>query len=214
MSQIIAGEESSKPTAPSVNTRKLYPKSDGWYQLTSGDVESKLEGATSLDELSDVDVTSPVEGNFLVYNSSTSKFENSTPNAVIFGCSFTEVSTTTQQTNGTTTFQNYLTLNASACVVGGKYRIGAFIDASMSSTSDNFEARLQVQEGSGTPVTLGIFQEEFKEAGTDARHPRCGFFYYTVTSDANLTVTMDFRPENATETAFANAGSLEFWRVS
>ena len=44
MGDITVAVQGATPSSPSTNFRRLYPKSDGWYDLDEGGVESPLGG--------------------------------------------------------------------------------------------------------------------------------------------------------------------------
>jgi len=148
-----------------------------------------------------------------VYNAETENWENGNPNATVFGSSFYETSDDTFASNGSSAWQEYLSLSALQDASGAKYRIGVFVVWGISSTSDDFEARLQVTEN-GSTITVGILAQEAKDDGTDQKIASSGFFYYTSTTSGTLKIDMDFRPESDDETAYVHYAGIEFWRVS
>lgn len=68
MAKIILNEEGTS------NIRKLYPKSDGWYQEDNAGNITKLQGASVIGDLSDVDTTDILDGQVLMYDDNFGKF--------------------------------------------------------------------------------------------------------------------------------------------
>ena len=56
-------------------------------EKNSSGVETKLTGATNINDLLDVDIDTPVDDQFLKYNSTSSKWENGNTQGSVFGCS-------------------------------------------------------------------------------------------------------------------------------
>lgn len=70
---VVQKELSTTPATPASGQRKIYPKSDGWYDLNDVGTETKLGsgiGAASIDDLTDVDTStvSPTDGQALVWD--------------------------------------------------------------------------------------------------------------------------------------------------
>lgn len=76
MSKLIMTEQATAPDTPASGKRIVYAKADGWYQKDDTGTEVKLTGATQLNELLDVDITSLADGELLVYNSTSGEWEN------------------------------------------------------------------------------------------------------------------------------------------
>lgn len=75
MPKISTPELISNPIAPAVGYRTLYSKADGWYEIDSSGVVSKLD-ALLISELNDVTITgSQINGMVLAWNATGSKWE-------------------------------------------------------------------------------------------------------------------------------------------
>ena len=207
MSLLLMNERSTAPDAPSSGKRFIYPKSDGWYQKDAAGNEIKITGATNIDELLDVDITTPANGDLLIYNSSTSKWENIQTDATVHGCSMTHDERMEYDTNSTSDYKDYLEIEPSACVTGKDYRIGVTACWNMSNASRNIQMQLEVDGNQ-----IGLLELETKDTGADIRNWTSSFFYFPA-SAASHTLTLSYRPENSSDTARMYYAGLEWWRT-
>lgn len=213
MGKIRLDEELATPDTPPAGKRIIYAKSDGFYELDSAGNEKKIAGATSLDELTDVTITgTPVDSANIRYNATSGQWENALFTSDIFGCSFAETSNAVFDSNGSSSYENHSTLVASQCEAGKKYRIGVFAIWNSSTTSNDVEIQITVDEGSGE-VQLGRLKVEAKEAGTDNEVPDAGFFYYTPSTSGDVTLRINYRMQDGTGTAYMFYSAIEWWRV-
>lgn len=208
-------ENASKPSSPSSGKRKIYPKSDGWYELKSDGTETKIAGATTLNDLTDVTILStPTKGQVLIYDADDSgTWVPAQTNGFVFGCSFTEASRADFTSTNSTSYVNYLTEVAGTCESNKRYRVGVFVTMNGSSTGRDSYAEVTIQEGTGTPVQAGELRVEPKEAGTDNEVPHSGFFYYTPTTSDTITLRINFKSENSDASAYMFYAGLEWWRA-
>jgi len=173
------------------------------------DMETKADNALSPSG-------TPVDGDLAVYNGTTSQWEATKRTAHVFGCSATEEHDDTFASNSSTsTYQTYLEHTSVVCEANKKYRIGVFIVWAMNTSSTNFHAQIQIDEGSGyTPV--GELIQEAKDAGSDQKIVSSGFFYFTPTG-TSIDLRLQFKPDigggGGTKTAYVHYGGLEWWRA-
>jgi hypothetical protein len=211
MGKIQMDELLSAPANPASGKRLIYPKSDGWYQKDAAGNETKLEGASQLNDLTDLNLTSPSEGEYLKYTSG--EWVNVIDNGDIFGDNFKENFRDEFDSNSSSSFEEYLRLEDAACVVGRKIRIGVFVIWAMSSTSSDYEADLYVEESGQSPVKVGELRQEAQDSGTDQKISSSGFFYYTPSVSTQLDIYIEYRSEGGNATAYTWYAGIETWRV-
>jgi len=172
------------------------------------DLNNKPTLVTSLNGLSDVDLTGLADGDYLRYNQTAGVFEVEGAVSGNFGAQFEYLTDDTQDSNGSSTYETYLT-GTMYFDAGSTYRIGAGSVIAMSTTGSDWEGLLNID---GT--TIGFMTEELKDAGTDQGMPRYMPFLYAPTTSGNKTVRLRYRPENGNGTAYIFYGIIEKWRVS
>jgi hypothetical protein len=213
MSLILMNQRSSAPSNPASGKQFIYPKTDGfWYSKTPNGIETKITGATSFSDLLDVDISTPEDGDIMIYNAANSQWENGKNTAYVFGCGAEEASSNVAASNSTNTYQTYLELTTTPCAVDKKHRVGAFIIWAMSATNKNFDAIFTAQQGSGPEVTVGEMLVRSSVSGSQYRTPSSGFFYYTPTTGDPVVLRLKYRVNGAT--AYLYYAGLEWWRTS
>jgi len=139
-----------------------------------------------------------------------------TINGGIFGQGFQHQEKTTTQTTTSNSFQNYTTLTTPA-LNAGTYRIGWMYVWRLSSTSQDFNARLQVDNIINliNPGDSGNAQhaQEPKDAASNQRQVTAGFRYVSLSSGVHF-VDLDFKSSIAGITAYMFHGVIDIWRVA
>ena len=88
----------------------------------------------------------------------------------------------------------------------GRYRIGWYYEFAHSSSSQDFRARVQLDDS----IDLMEHLQELKDAGTDQSNMGCGFSYQDLIA-GDHTIDLDYWAENGT--AYIKNAKLEIWRV-
>jgi len=99
-----------------------------------------------------------------------------------------------------------LTLQCNDCPAG-RYRIGWYYQFAFSSISDDFRARIQVDNS----TDLIYHSQELKDAGTDQSYIGCGFAYINL-EEGNHFIDLDYWSEDG-DTSYISNARLEIWRV-
>lgn len=198
-------ELSVAPDSPTSGKRLIYPKSDGWYGKNAAGVEQKITGADTLGDLTDVNLTSIADGQILEYDSTDSEFKNVNPPN--FGKEFDYVNSYVSDSNGTTTYETYLT-KSMYFAANYEYLLNVGVSLAMSSSSYDWEGIITID---GTPI--GTMQEELKDPGQDQNVARSMHFVYSPTTTGNKAVVLGYRPENTSATAYINYGIITKWRI-
>ena len=128
--------------------------------------------------------------------------------ANVFGTEFQEISSLGLSSTTSTTFQDKIDWTTASLPIG-KYRLGWTYAWSFSSTGDDFEGRIQLN---GTDIMLHA--QEPKDSGTDQLHRHSGFEYFDVTTAGTQDINLQYRTDDAADTAFIQRARLELWRVS
>jgi len=127
--------------------------------------------------------------------------------ASVFGQNADHAESDGESSTTSTSFQNKLNLTTDTLPVG-KYRIGWNYEWNLNSLSDDFEARVQVNN------TTDIMEhvQEPKDSGSDQWSNKGGFGVYDLTSEGVLSIDLDYRSPSA-DTAKIRRARLEIWRV-
>lgn len=174
-------------------------------QLTLDD-NTVLTTASNLDDVSDVSASSPSTDDYLKWNGSA--WVPASVGGGIFGSEFQQASSDTQSTTTSTTFQQKLRLTTGT-LPSGTYRIAWYYEYHISSTTYDFEGRVQI----GDSTTIHEIREEAQDAGTDQWEPCGGFYYHT--GSGVLNIDLDYCRSSASGgTAYIRKARLEIWRVS
>lgn len=183
------------------------------YKDSSGNVGNVgTSGISELNDLSDATTTGGETGDFLIRNASGNYVTGKTT-ASVFGCGADEISRNELDSNSSATFEEYLRLEAVACELNKKYRIGVFVIWAMSSNSNDYEADLYVQENGQTAQKIGELRQEAQDPGQDQKISSAGFFYYTPTASTDFDVWIEYRPEGGNGTAYTWYAGIEAWRT-
>ena len=80
LTSLLFAEQASTPTTPGTGLVRGYFKSDGYYFVDDAGTETKVGGATTLDGLSDVDVSTvaPTDGQALLFDDSDATWKPGT----------------------------------------------------------------------------------------------------------------------------------------
>jgi hypothetical protein len=132
----------------------------------------------------------------------------------VFGTEYQFATNNTEASTGSTTFQNYLTLTTPV-IPAGTYRIGWFAVTRKSAASNDYSARVQIDDSIDLidPANGGQIQVEHKDPGTNQRVPYSGFGEVTFATAGSHTIDYDYR-EQSGGTSFTYQVNLEIWRVS
>ena len=125
----------------------------------------------------------------------------------VFGSEYAEAESLGESSTGSATFQNKVSL-VTGVVPAGRYRVGYSYRWRHSSTSGDFNARI---EENNTTERM-YHQQEPQDSGTNQAH-RVGGFFNTTLTNASHQFDLDFR-EQSGGTAFISEARLEFWRIS
>lgn len=149
---------------------------------------------------------SPTSDSLVAINQTTGEFKyESFP---VFGQNFQEASDLTLSQTTSTSFQQKLRMTTSSLPVG-KYRIGFVYTWQYGLASNDFKARIQVNDTD----TIMEHQEEPKDQYSNQIVYNSGFIYYTVSSAQSLNIDLDYCGNSGNTASIANA-RLEIWRVS
>jgi hypothetical protein len=97
-----------------------------------------------------------------------------------------------------------------ASLPAGTYRIGFWYQFAHSSTSNNFESRIQVDD----TTEILTHTQEVKDSNSAQRNTVAGFDYVTFLSSGTHNIDVDYRAGSAATTAYMHHVGLEIWRVS
>ena len=127
----------------------------------------------------------------------------------VFGTEAQDEESLSESQNSTTTWEQKVRITMPAETPAGKYRIGVSYNWWYSSSTQDFEGRVQVDD------TTEVFthKEEPQDTGTDQRRAASGFAYVDLTAAAH-TIDLDYRSALGGNTAGILNARLEVWRVS
>lgn len=125
----------------------------------------------------------------------------------IFGTEFQWDESTGESSTNSLSYVRKLRLTTTS-LPAGEYRIGWSYNWSHNSTISDFEARVFLNDS----ITIEDHRQEPKDSGTDQRYQNGGFSIRTL-SGIN-TIDIDWRTDNAGNTAFIRETRLEIWRIS
>jgi len=100
-----------------------------------------------------------------------------------------------------------LTLQCNDCPTG-RYRVGWYYEFACSSMSDDFRARVQLDN----TTDLMYHSQELKDPGTDQSLMGSGFAYINLT-EGNHFIDLDYWAEDG-DTSYISNARLEIWRVA
>jgi hypothetical protein len=176
----------------------------------SDDRRTTIDG----DQITDHTVT-PVEIYFensitddgiVIVNPNTSQFKYT--NFPVFGQNFQEASSLALSQTTSESFQQKLRMTTPSLPVG-KYRIGFVYTWQYGLASNDFKARIQVND----TTTIMEHQQEPKDQYDDQIVYNSGFIYYNVAVAGILNIDLDYCGNSGNTASIANA-RLEIWRVS
>jgi hypothetical protein len=131
------------------------------------------------------------------------------PAATLFGTEAQDAATSTLVTQTGPTWNTYLTLTTPV-VPAGRYRVGMAFTWAHGSTNNNINVEL-FQDGT---TTLWNIVQEPQDAAITQRISASGFAYVTFATAASHTFDIRFQAQSAGNTARAQQGAIEFWRIS
>ena len=132
----------------------------------------------------------------------------------VFGQNYQKAERTDEQSTGSTTFQNYLTLTTPS-IPAGEYIVNWFMVTRRSNTGADFSARVQVDDTIDLvdPANGGSIQVEHKDSGTNQRVPYSSHNTFTTLSAGTHTIDIDYR-EQGGGTSYVFHAVLTMWRVA
>ncbi|MFO7970101.1 MAG: hypothetical protein R6U15_08350 [Candidatus Izemoplasmatales bacterium] len=149
---------------------------------------------------------SPTDDSLVSVNQSTGEFKYK--NFPIFSTYFQEASDLTLSQTTSESFQQKLRMTTPSLPVG-KYRIGFVYTWQYGLASNDFKARIQVNDTD----TIMQHQEEPKDQFADQIRYNSGFIYYNVSVAGVLNIDLDYCGNSGNTASIANV-RLEIWRVS
>jgi len=184
------------------------------YKLTTA---ASLIGVLRLLDLQDTNISTPQNGDGLVYNSASGKWVNQpVVGGNVFGQNYTSASSLPVTTTTSTNWVQKCVLSTTT-LPAGTYRIGWSYNWNHNAVVNDFRARLVLDGATASPImehweAPNDDTGDFSGTGTDQKLHKSGFVTSTLAAGVH-TVSLDFTTDvSGKESAMWNT-YLEFWRV-
>lgn len=197
------------------------PTAHATTHQSGGSDPIKLDDFATPDDNTDLDASTSRHGLLLKLGGGTTNFLRadgtwSAPGSGVFGSEYDYQEKTTLQSTSSTSWQQYTRLTTSS-LPAGTYRIGWMYVWNYSDPADEWMARLQVDDTTDLinpgDATYPYQRHELPDGGIDQRYYNAGFRHVTLTAGVH-DIDLDFRSDEAADTARMYHGQIEIWRVS